>query len=396
MNLGLGLIAADQYFKAGDERELRDQRRRRFEQDDQVRQAELSLLPDRTTAARSGYRVTDEANQTTLAAVPLTRRSLLAEAAANAVANEGRAARAPTEVTIANNDAQFRLGQQPTTQATAAAQQTLGLGQAQRNLGRMADDQETLDNQALIARDLSRFNVRDMPRAIAEKVRAGAISEAQAMPVVHATLADLVTAGDPGEIVRFVNTMAEARGGANAMKIGGVRVEGGNLVFQDATGKDMAQANGMRMAIPLAVLQAAKNRLTKTEFKSAAPGSTLYGIQNGQVVSQVTAPESLNSRAERQGPLERDVNFLSSTFKMPPERALQMLREAKTMPRDQFILRNIQNAKLASPNKSDTEIIQELSRQYDAATRTGGTGAAPSSTGTALSPQLRSLIGASQ
>ena len=55
MNIGLGLIAADEYFKEGDRREVRADQRDRRAYDQQLRQADLSVLDDRTAATRGGY-----------------------------------------------------------------------------------------------------------------------------------------------------------------------------------------------------------------------------------------------------------------------------------------------------------------------------------------------------
>lgn len=70
MALNLGLAAADAYFKADDGRVLREQQRERFGWDKQRTESELSTLPDRTEAARSGYQLQAAQNKANLDLVP--------------------------------------------------------------------------------------------------------------------------------------------------------------------------------------------------------------------------------------------------------------------------------------------------------------------------------------
>ena len=70
MALNLGLAAADQYFKADDARVLREQQRERFGWDKQRTEADLSTLPERTEANRSGYQLQSAQNRANLDIVP--------------------------------------------------------------------------------------------------------------------------------------------------------------------------------------------------------------------------------------------------------------------------------------------------------------------------------------
>lgn len=63
MGVDLGLAAADSYYKADDARVLRDQQRQRAD-------AELSLLPDKVAAERSGYQLKGAQNKANLDLVP--------------------------------------------------------------------------------------------------------------------------------------------------------------------------------------------------------------------------------------------------------------------------------------------------------------------------------------
>lgn len=68
--INLGLASADAYFKADDARVLREQQRERFGWDKQRTESDLSMLPDRTEAARSGYQLQSAQNKANLDLVP--------------------------------------------------------------------------------------------------------------------------------------------------------------------------------------------------------------------------------------------------------------------------------------------------------------------------------------
>ena len=398
MNLGLGLIAADQYFRADDARVLRERDRRRFDWETQRADSEMSLLPSRTEALRTSNEVTTATNQRQLDNRGLLDATARDTARRDATVAEGAATRAPPEVgtagtnaQVASRNAEFTLEQLPVVQQTTRAQQALGLGNANAALTRMPNDVATADNQSRIARELSQFNVNDLPRVIGERIRAGAISDAQAVPVTMAALYDLVAAGDSAAVVKFVNDMSTARGGASAMKIGGVTAENGNLVFTDPGGAVMAQPNGKRMEIPLAALKAQRDRLAKTDLKVV--GDTLVGVRDGMATPLFT-DTTRPSAATRQGPMERDVNYLARQFGIPQDRALSMLREGKSMSKQQFIATNIAN-RMATSGEDEQTALAKLGALYDRIQMQegrGGSGAA--SPGSGITPQIRSLIGA--
>lgn len=68
--LNLGLAAADAYYRADDARVLREQQRERFGWDKQRTEADLSTLPERTEANRSGYQLQAAQNRANLDIVP--------------------------------------------------------------------------------------------------------------------------------------------------------------------------------------------------------------------------------------------------------------------------------------------------------------------------------------
>lgn len=53
-SLGLGLVAANEFFKEGDRQQLRDRDAQRFDWERQKAQAELSTAPSLADATRTG------------------------------------------------------------------------------------------------------------------------------------------------------------------------------------------------------------------------------------------------------------------------------------------------------------------------------------------------------
>lgn len=68
--IDFGLAAADQYYKADDQRVLRDQQRQMFDWQKQRNEADLSIMPERTAAAKSGLQLQDANNKSELAIAP--------------------------------------------------------------------------------------------------------------------------------------------------------------------------------------------------------------------------------------------------------------------------------------------------------------------------------------
>ena len=67
--LGLGLIAADNYFKEGDARVQRGRESQRFDWEKQRAESEMSTLPDKTEADRSGYQLRGKQNNANIGLV---------------------------------------------------------------------------------------------------------------------------------------------------------------------------------------------------------------------------------------------------------------------------------------------------------------------------------------
>ncbi|WP_448510008.1 hypothetical protein [Immundisolibacter sp.] len=355
--LGLGLIAADQYFKAGDARVQREREGQRFDWERQRAESELSTLPDKTEADRSGYQLRNKQNT------------------ANIGLSDVQAENAKKKFELEGSGLDAAKERQPLEQAAAL-------------------------NGAEIAKTLSEFQVQDLPRVIAEKKRAGVFGDADSSVAAIGKLAELIKLGDQTQVITFMNAMNETRDpGQRKPPVAIVGIEQdpktGEKVFvaKDANGQDV-----MRMSA--AQMQRVRDFIGKTEFKTVNAGDSLVQIKGGQATPVYTAPESARSAAAKQGPLERDVGYLVNQHGMTKDQALAHLNSAKTMTREQFILKSVQDS-IAMGKKPTSEEVANFGALYDSA-RQAPTAqpsrqpAAPASNSPApanLDPQIKSLLG---
>lgn len=333
--LGLGLIAADQYFKAGDARVQREREGQRFDWERQRAESELSTLPDKTEADRSGYQLRNKQNT------------------ANIGLSDAQADNAKKKLELEGAGLDAAKDRQPLEQAAAL-------------------------NGAEIAKTLSEFQVQDLPRVIAEKKRAGVFSDADSSVAAIGKLAELIKLGDQNQVITFMNAMNETRDpGQRKPPVAIVGIEkdpktGENVfVAKDANGGIVSQ-------VPQSHMQAVMSSLGKVEFKTVNAGDSLVQIKGGQATPVYTAPESARSAAAKQGPLERDVGYLVNQHGMTKDQALAHLNSAKTMTREQFVLNALKEKAASSygykPNQKDAD---DFGAVYDSVRKNGQPQGAP-------------------
>lgn len=330
--LGLGLIAADQYFKEGDARVQRGRESQRFDWERQRAESELSTLPDKTEADRSGYQLRNKQNT------------------ANIGLSDVQTENAKKKLELEGAGLDAAKDRQPLEQAAAL-------------------------NGAEIAKTLSEFQLQDLPRVIAEKKRAGVFSDADSSVAAIGKLAELIKLGDQGQVISFMNAMNDTRDpGQRKPPVAVVGIEQdkktGEKVFvaKDANGGIVSQ-------VPQSHMQAVMNSLGKSEFKTVNAGDSLVQIKNGQATPVYTAPESAKSTAAKQGPLERDVNYLVTQHGMSKDQALAHLNSAKTMTREQFVLNALKEKAASSygykPTQKDAD---DFGAVYDSVRRGNASG----------------------
>ncbi len=152
MNLGYGLAAVDSYFKAGDERKVR-------EYDQAKRDAELSLMPDKMDADRNRIRLESAQNSAGLETLPGQTQNTLAEQrnkSADLAATADRKgldnAAAMSKSKVAAETAKFDEDNLASTLDSMAVKNELS-------------KQEQLD--AVLGQMAKTFNANDKPRALA-------------------------------------------------------------------------------------------------------------------------------------------------------------------------------------------------------------------------------------
>lgn len=327
--LGLGLIAADSAIREQQAIKQRDQADQRFDWERQRTEADMSTLPDRTDAQRAQAQLQTAQSKSELGMV----------------------------------DARGKL-----------ASSQLGLAQAEVDgaQARQPDEIAAKADRAKVANLLSSFDLENTPHVIAQQKAQGTISDADIYVTSISKLADLMGSNDQAAVVRYMNGMNDAgvfgQKHAPVAKVGIVQGKDGGNVFvaSDATGKPVMQMRAEDM-------KRIRDSVGKTDFKTVNAGDSLVRIHGGKAESVFTAPESERTKAAaaaKTGPLERDVNYLVTQHGMTQQQALAHLNQAKTMSRDQFVLKGISDA-MAMGQKADPD---ELGAMFDRAVGRGAPG----------------------
>lgn len=333
MNLGYGLAALDSYYKEGDARQLRERADQRFDWERQKAQSELSLLDDKAAADRSGYQNTVAENASRTELRPLETANKKTQLGIDSVSLAGAAKRQPT------------LEEAKDSEAVAAA------------------------GAAKVKAALEGVEVERIPSVVADAKMKGIITDATSSNLVSATIADMIDSGNQAGLVKLLNAQKQYAGDpkvaalpdvanvAKARDANGQEV----LVLKDAAGNTI-------MSRPVSIYQAARDSLKKQEVKEVKEGHSLVSVRGNTVTPLYTAPESASSRATKMGPLERDVNYLVSGHGMSKEQALAHLQSAKTMSRENFILKAVENAQAMGKKVTDADMI-EFGAIYDRASK---------------------------
>ena len=187
MNIGMGLIAADEFFKAGDARKERE-----FIQ--AKRDAELGLLPDVTRAKRAQLGLDAATDKANTGLVPEQQRVAGLRLKAEGGELEGQIAAQP-EVTRAKKVA------------------------------------------AKTQRIVTEYEASDLGRKLYEQRLAGAISAEQMKQKSLAMLADLIDQGDEKSIISFTNSFGVPQGAKEVVKVQAATGKDGRKFFQ-ALAKD--------------------------------------------------------------------------------------------------------------------------------------------------------------
>lgn len=316
----------------------------------QVRKATLASLPDATAEAQSRAQLNTAINQSGLNLVGPKEQNAMKQ-----LRNEG-----------AGLDA-------------AAARQP--------------DEFATQANTSLINKILSDHSVEDIPNVIAEHRNKRLFSNVDMQMAGIAKLSDLLRMGDKKSVIQFMNNMRKANPDIGFDgDVHNVTVtddpKSGDYLFSalDKEGNPLLQMSATQMQ---SISDMVRPR-TKDDFKVLKPGQTLVKTRNGIASPVYTAPDSQINGKKTQ--LEQNLNMLTSRFGMNEKDALAYLNTSKTVSREQFILKGMQDLIAIGRQPSD-EDISNFARLYDS-TRTNQPGLTSNSQDTTnIDPKIKSLLG---
>lgn len=344
MNLNLGMRAANAAFQEFDAQQVRDQRKREWDAQNKRTDSELSMLADKAEAERSDYLMRAARNRSGLELQPSRQRVEQGRLASEEGDLQFRESMRPSLEKYEQNKAEASLRRQPIELETAGINAQTGKLQARLN---QADAQVAEEN---------------IPNRMTQWRQKQAIDDYSHHTQAVSSLAQAIASGDAASTLKLMNGLNEALPEAQrvrpAVRLG--TIDGGRkLVALDA--------DGNQTGAPLDVAQM-KQLASKGETVKLNPGQTIGTMGKNGFTPTYTAPDPDGAKT-RQGPLQRDVEYLKTYHGMTNEQALAHLSSAKTMTRDQFIL-SVLKEKAAkgfdTPTQKDAEDIGIL---YDNAQR---------------------------
>lgn len=341
MNLGMGLIAADEFFKAGDARKEREYLQAK-------RDAELGLLPDETRAKRAKLGLdtaTDEAN----------------------------------------------TGLVPAQTETAGLRLRAERGELQGTIAAQPDKNATMKLEAATRRRFTQAEASDAGRKINEMSINGAISKEEARQRAFVMLRTLIGQGNKNAVLSFFNSYGSAVGMPYANDV---------RVITDANGKEHFQAvdKGGKTIVSMSRddLDAISARFAgKGDLLTVKPGETIVLAKDGEAKTLFTAPETPSSAVAKMGPTERDVNYFVREFGLTKEQAWARINSSKTKTREQFIIDSVNNmtALGGKPTQADIDRFGQMYDRINGAQQpaqgTGSNNPAPAT----VSPEIRNILG---
>lgn len=352
MNLGYGLAAVDSYFKAGDERKVR-------EYDQAKRDAELSLMGDKVDADRNRLRLESAQSSAGLETLPGQTANTMAKQRyeqADLTAKADRQgldnAAAMSNSKVAAKTAKFNEDNLATTLDSMAVKNELS-------------KQEQLD--AVMGQLAKTFNANDKPRALAFANKIASASNI--LPEFNGKTATDIT----------------VENGADKLNTG----PGYRIKFNDGTDLFLAQQT-MNDA-----LTRVKGNAKLHFMHDKDTGEVLVGNESTGKVTVARQPDlsRVTNNVNKMGPLERDVNYLVSGHGMSKEQALAHLKSTNTMSRDNFVLKSIENAQAMGKKVTDADIAQ-FGAMYDRTKQSAVAGAQATGKRPAVTdPTVRNYLG---
>jgi hypothetical protein len=242
MNIGAGLAALDEYYKEGDRRQVRDYNQR-------IREADLSILDDRTAATRSGYRDTQEVNAARARLRPGETANALTALGLKTADLAGEAERKSDEIATKNIQARIALD------TTQNAHTNLPISLAIQN--------NTLQGQL----ETSKAHLANLPGKLQQAALQGVLDQQGQRDVVVGTLGQLLARGDKASALRFSNEVAKQSNvlpNTNGLTFTNI-VEGRGGLYGE--GYSFVTADGQSKFVPAQAIAGAMQKLKSGKYK---------------------------------------------------------------------------------------------------------------------------------
>lgn len=339
--LGLGLIAAENFYKGYDEAGRR-------ELDEAKRQAELSSLPDKTESERSGYKLRTATNNAGLETLP--------QQTANAKARLG----------LESGELAGQKERQPTDLAAKKAQSEIGLSNTQNDQANLPKTQEVRNN-ALQGQVLqSRSDLANLPDKLEAAGVQGAIGKQGQVDVVIGTLGQLIGGDDRQGALEFANNILARTGvfpSLKGKKFADIApVQGG----PNGDGYNFTTEDGGSIFIPKKRFLDAMGKLKTGEYQFIhdTHGNVWAGNKQTGVVTQTHKGDySVTGKQHTPAEIQTMDWLINKGVAKNPAHAWEMVRSSREKTRTSFVADYV--AKNALPNQDNSKLAEEAGKIYD-------------------------------
>lgn len=344
MNLNLGMRAANAAFQEFDAQQVRDQRKREWDAHNKRADSELSMLAEKADADRTDYLMRAARNRSGLELQPSRQR-----------VEQGR-------LSAEESDQAFKESMRPSLEKYEQNKTESALRRQPIELETYGLNAQTARSNARVGQADAQVAEENVPNRMTQGRQKQAVDDYSHHAQTVSSLAQAVTSGDPAATLKLLNglndALPEGKRVKPAVRLG--TIDGGRkLIALDADGNQTGGALDVEQMKAMA---------SRGEVVKLNPGQTIGTMGKGGFTPTYTAPDPDGAKT-RQGPLQRDVEYLKTYHGMTNEQALAHLSSAKTMTRDQFIL-SVLKEKAAkgfeTPTQKDAEDIGTL---YDNAQR---------------------------
>lgn len=354
--LGLGLIAADSFFKEQDAQKVRDY-------DQAKRDAELSTLPDKTAADRSGYQLSDARNKASARLLPQQTDNASARLVLEAGDLAGQADRQPAEL------------------ATKKAQSEIGLGTTQNDLANLPSSLQ-VKNNALQGQLLSSdAELKALPGKLQRAAVQGILDDQGQKDVVMGTLGGLIARYDKQGALEFANQIAKMPNvlpGTNGRPLSDIQfVHPGQSIGKDQSGNDIkAQEDGYLFIATdgkahfksKESIQAAMGKLKSGDYQfiHTNDGSVFSGNKQTGAVSQVHQGDPKLLRGQHTPAEVQTMEWLMSKgVANDANGAWDMVRSAREKSRGAFVSDYVTKMRQSDFTRDSAAIEKEANELYD-------------------------------